>query len=90
MFEVTSIRERLSELYSSVKKRAVQWKVWQYRDFVIAGLSAAAGISATLAGVILLALMAISGSVLGVIITSVSIGGGVVLLISVYLWLTIV
>jgi hypothetical protein len=90
MFTVTSMRERLSRLYSSVKKRAVQWKVWQYRDFVVAGLSAAAGISAILAGLILLVLMALSGSILGVIITSFSIGCGVVLLIGVYLWLTIV
>jgi len=90
MFELKSMRERLSELYSSAKRRAIKWRVWQYRDFVVAGLSAAAGISAILAGLILLALMALSGSVLGVIITSMSIGSGIVLLIGVYMWLTIV
>lgn len=62
--------------------------VYRWRPFLAAALVTILGITFTVAGVVLLAMMGISGSLFGVVGAAAMLATGVVLTIGVYVWLT--
>lgn len=63
--------------------------VWQWKLFIIAGMLAVIGGTLAIAGPVLLAMMAFSGQLLGVVGAAAMFAVGIALILIVYLWLTL-
>lgn len=63
--------------------------LWQYRLFLLAGLVGVAGLALAIGGLVLVPMMAFSGSVTGVVAAAFMLAVGLVLTVGDYIWLTL-
>lgn len=82
------VQQRVGRRMNRFRKYVRNSAVYQWRLFIYAGLAGTLGITLAVAGIVLLAMMAVGGSVLGVVGAAAMLGAGIVLTVSVYLWLT--
>lgn len=73
----------------NIKEAIAESTIWRFKLFIVAALVGMVGITLVVSGLVLVPMLAFSGSMLGVVGASAMLGLGIVLMLADYLWLTL-